>query len=80
MIDDDESGTSAGMRIGWGTKYSEKTCPSATLSITNSTWLHSVSNEAAAVGSQRLTNCLGYGTAQHVIYTELKSDSPKISM
>jgi hypothetical protein len=36
-------------------KYSEKTCPSATLSTTNPTWLDLGSNRAAAVGSGLLT-------------------------
>jgi hypothetical protein len=50
-----------GWRIWWNKnwheqpKYSEKTCPSDTLSTTNPTWPDSVSNPAAAVGSQRLT-------------------------
>jgi hypothetical protein len=34
--------------------YSEKTCPSTTLSTTNPTWLDRVWTRAAAVGSQRL--------------------------
>jgi hypothetical protein len=38
MIDDDECGAVGGMRIGREKpKYSEKTCPSATLSTTNPT-------------------------------------------
>jgi hypothetical protein len=36
-------------------KYSEKTCPSATLSATNSTCQTRASTRATAVGSQRLT-------------------------
>jgi hypothetical protein len=48
-------------RIGWNEewqekpKYSEKTCPNATLSTTNPTWPGPGSDLAAAVGSQRLT-------------------------
>jgi hypothetical protein len=37
MIDDDDSGAFGGMRIGKRNKYSEKTCHSATLFITNPT-------------------------------------------
>jgi hypothetical protein len=37
MIDDDDYGAVGGMRIGRELKYSEKTCPSATLSTTNPT-------------------------------------------
>jgi hypothetical protein len=38
MIDDDECGAIGGMRIGKGkSKYSQKTCPSATVSTTNPT-------------------------------------------
>jgi hypothetical protein len=36
-------------------KYSEKTCPSATLSTTNPTWPDLARTRAAAVGSRRLT-------------------------
>jgi hypothetical protein len=37
MIDDDECGAVGEMRIVGGNKYSEKTCPNATLSTTNTT-------------------------------------------
>jgi hypothetical protein len=37
MIDDDECGAVGGMRIGRGNKYSEITCPNATLPTTNPT-------------------------------------------
>jgi hypothetical protein len=37
MIDDDKCGAVGGMRIGRGNKYSEKTCPNATLLTTNPT-------------------------------------------
>jgi hypothetical protein len=37
MIDDDDSEAFGGMRIGKRNKYSEKTCPSATLFTTNTT-------------------------------------------
>jgi hypothetical protein len=38
MIDDDECGEVCGMRTGKGKlKYSERTCPNATLSTTNPT-------------------------------------------
>jgi hypothetical protein len=36
-------------------KYSEKTCPSATLSTTNPTWPDPCSHPDSAVGSRRLT-------------------------
>jgi hypothetical protein len=36
-------------------KYSDKTCPSATLSTTNPTWLTGDRNRSAALGSRRLT-------------------------
>jgi hypothetical protein len=50
-----------GTRIWWNDnwqgeqKYSEKTCPSATLSTTNPIWPDRVRTQAATVGSQRLT-------------------------
>jgi hypothetical protein len=37
MIDEDDCGAIGGIKIGRGTKYSEKTCSSATLSTTNPT-------------------------------------------
>jgi hypothetical protein len=37
-------------------KYSEKSCPSATLSITNPTWRNLGSNPGVTVGSRRLTS------------------------
>jgi hypothetical protein len=43
-------------------KYSEKTCPSATLSTTNPTWPDLGSNPDRRVGKPA-TNCLSYGTA-----------------
>jgi hypothetical protein len=43
-------------------KYSEKTCPSATLSTTNPTWPDSSSN-AGRRGGKPATNRLSYGTA-----------------
>jgi hypothetical protein len=41
MIGDGDCGEIGGMKIGRGgkPKYTEKTCPSATLSTTNPTWL-----------------------------------------
>jgi hypothetical protein len=50
-----------GWRIWWNDdwqgkpKYSEKTCPIATLSTTNPKWHDRARTQAAAVGSQRLT-------------------------
>jgi hypothetical protein len=43
-------------------KYSEKTCPSATLSTTNSTWLDPVLNPGRR-GGKPATNRLSYGAA-----------------
>jgi hypothetical protein len=37
MIDDDDSGAIGGMNLQEKQKYSEKTCPRATLSTTNPT-------------------------------------------
>jgi hypothetical protein len=42
-------------------KYSEKTCPNATLSTTNPTWLDLSSNPGRRVGNPT-TNLLSYGT------------------
>jgi hypothetical protein len=55
-------------RIWWNedwrgkSKYSEKTCPSATLSTTNPTWPDPGSNPGRR-GGKPATNCLGYGAA-----------------
>jgi hypothetical protein len=43
-------------------KYSEKTCPSATLSTTNPTWLDAVLNPGR-LGGKPATNRMNYGTA-----------------
>jgi hypothetical protein len=57
-----------GWRIWWNEdwqgklKYSEKTCPSATLSITNPTWPDPGSNPGRRVGKPA-TNRLSYGAA-----------------
>jgi hypothetical protein len=45
-------------------KYSEKTCPSATLSTTNPTWPDLGSNPGCH-GGKPATNHLSYGTAYH---------------
>jgi hypothetical protein len=51
------------MNIGHGKpKYSEKTCPRATLSITNPTWLHPVLNPGRR-GEKSETNHLSYDAA-----------------
>jgi hypothetical protein len=56
MINEGDCGAIGGMKIGRGKpKYSENTCPSATLSTTNPTWQTRARTRAAAVGSQRLT-------------------------
>jgi hypothetical protein len=51
-------------RIWWNdkqgkSKYSEKTCPSATLSTTNPTWPYRARTRAATVGNQRLIFLIG---------------------
>jgi hypothetical protein len=48
-------------------KYSEKTCPSTTLSTTNPTWPDSGSNPGRR-GGKPATNHLSYGTASSVTY------------
>jgi hypothetical protein len=60
---DDECGAVGGMRIGMGKpKYSEKTCPNATLSTTNSTLPYLGSNPGRR-GGKPATNRLSYGRA-----------------
>jgi hypothetical protein len=49
-------------RLAGEPKYSEKTCPGAVLSITNSTWLDLVSNPDRRI-VKPATNCLSYGAA-----------------
>jgi hypothetical protein len=40
LVTRDECGSDGGKRIGWGNlKYSEETCPKATLSTRNPRWL-----------------------------------------
>jgi hypothetical protein len=55
--DDDDDGQVGGMNgfCQRKPKYSEKTCPGATLSTTNPTYLTRARTRAAAVGSQGLT-------------------------
>jgi hypothetical protein len=50
------------------TKYSEKTCPSATLSTTNPTWPDPGSNQGRRCG-KTATNRLSYGAANPVVTT-----------
>jgi hypothetical protein len=54
---DCEDGEVGGMKGGWQgkPKYSEKTCPGATLSTTDPTCQTRARTRAAAVGSQRLS-------------------------
>jgi hypothetical protein len=47
-------------------KYSEKICPSATLSTTNPTWPDLGANPGPR-GGKTATNRLSYGTAMHVL-------------
>jgi hypothetical protein len=51
---DCDDGEVDGMKYGWqgNPKYSEKTCPGATLSTTNPTCQTRARSRAAAVGSQ----------------------------
>jgi hypothetical protein len=49
-------------------KYSEKTCPSATLSTTNPKWPDLGSNSGRR-GGKPATNRLSYGTAQLTVFT-----------
>jgi hypothetical protein len=49
-------------------KYSEKTCPDATLSTTNPTWPDPGLNPGRH-GGKPATNCFSYGAAQHQSYT-----------
>jgi hypothetical protein len=69
MVDDDECGAVGGMRIGRGKpKYSEKTCPSATLSTRNTTW-PDLGSSPDRRGGKPARNHLNYGTAhsKHLI-------------
>jgi hypothetical protein len=50
----------------WKPKYSEKTCPSATLSTTNSTWPDPGSNPGRH-GGKPATNPLSYGATLHAL-------------
>jgi hypothetical protein len=55
-------------------KYSEKTCPSATLSTTNPTWLNPDLNLGRR-GGKPATKHLSYGTASVAIYYNLHSQN-----
>jgi hypothetical protein len=55
-------------------KYSEKTCPSATLSTTNPTWPDPCSNPGCRCGKSA-TNRLSYGAASHKRNFTLKGSS-----
>jgi hypothetical protein len=66
---DFDDGEFGGMKIGRGNrKYSEKTCPSATLSTTNHTCQTRARIQAAAVGNQRLTAWAMVRPPSHMIY------------
>jgi hypothetical protein len=61
--DDDDCGAIGGMSECQGKpKYSEKTCPIASLSTTNPTWLDAGSNSGRR-GGKPATDRLSYGTA-----------------
>jgi hypothetical protein len=62
MIDDGDCGAVGGLKVDNETKYSEKTCPSATLSTTNPTWPDLGSNPGCCSGKPA-TNLLSYVTA-----------------
>jgi hypothetical protein len=62
MIYEGDCGAIGGMKIGRETKYSEKTCLSATLSTTNPTWPNPGSNLGRR-GGKPATNRLSYGAA-----------------
>jgi hypothetical protein len=71
VIGDGDCGEIGGMKIGrhGKPKYSEKTCPSATLSTTNPTWLDPGSNPGRR-GGKPATNRLSYGAATYIhLYT-----------
>jgi hypothetical protein len=59
---DDECGAVGGMRIGREPKYSEKTCPTATLSATNPTYPELGSKPGSRDGKPA-NNLLKYGAA-----------------
>jgi hypothetical protein len=61
-----DCGEISGMKIGRG-KYSEKTCPSATLSTTNTTWLDPSLNPGRR-GGKPATKRLSYGAAILLVY------------
>jgi hypothetical protein len=52
--------------VEWRPKYSEKTCPSATLSTTNPTWPDPGSNPGRR-GGKPATNRLSYGAPEHYV-------------
>jgi hypothetical protein len=62
---DYDDGEFGGMKIWQGkSKYSEKTCPSATLSTTKPTWPDPGSNPGRR-GEKLATNRLSYGAAKN---------------
>jgi hypothetical protein len=64
IVDDGDCGAVGGMRIWQGKpKYSEKTCPSATLSSTDPTWPDQGSNTGRC-GRKPAINRLNYGTVR----------------
>jgi hypothetical protein len=72
MIDDDECGAVAGMRIGMGNRITRrKPAPVHTLSSTNLTWPDLGSNPGHR-GGNPVTNRLSYGTDEEVIQTPRK--------
>jgi hypothetical protein len=60
-------------RLAGEPKYSEKTCPSATLSTTNPTW-PDPGSKSGRRGGKPATNRLSYGGAYHMTYQNLTRD------
>jgi hypothetical protein len=58
---------------GWNRSTQRQTCPSATLSITNPTWLDPGLNPGRR-GKKPATNCLSYGAVSLQRYFILRSD------
>jgi hypothetical protein len=71
---DDECGNRSNENWQGKPKYSEKTCPSATLSTTNPTWLDLGSNPGRR-SDKPATNRLRYGTATNYLWGKKTDNS-----